>query len=303
MNQTQSHFHNKKITIFGAGWLGTSIVQKALELGMEVTTLTRNPERSHDLTKLGVNNAITAQLHETEWHDQIAPDQDYIVNCVSSAGNGLEGYRTSYLDGNTSILQWTGTQPHPAKYVYTGSTSVYSQSDGSSVNEDSPTPEPSKAGQILLETENLLQTQSPFFQTHILRLGGLYGPNRHYLLNLLRKGTTELPGRGDLLLNLLHLKDATSAIFASLQSNLPGFHLFNVTDGNPSTKSDIVHWLAQQLNIPTPNFNPDITPSRSPIRQSGGKVPNRKISNQKICSELGWAPKYASFQHGYEALV
>lgn len=303
MNQTQSHFHNKKIVVFGAGWLGTSIVQNALELDMEVTTLTRNPERSLELNKLGVHTTITAQLHETNWHDQITPDQDYIVNCVSSAGNGLEGYRTSYLDGNTSILQWAGTQAHPAKFVYTGSTSVYSQSDGSTVHEDSPTPEPSEAGQILLQAENLLQTQSPFSQTHILRLGGLYGPNRHYLLNLLRKGATELPGRGDLLLNLLHLEDATSAIFASLQANLPACHLFNVTDGNPATKADIVHWLAQQLDIPTPTFNPDITPSRSPIRQSGGKVPNRIISNQKICSVLGLNPKYPNFQHGYKALI
>jgi nucleoside-diphosphate-sugar epimerase len=303
MNQTQSHFHNKKIAIFGAGWLGTSVVQNALNLGMQVSTLTRNPEKSSQLTQLGVHNTITAQLHEDKWHDRIPHDQDYVVNCVSSAGNGLAGYRTSYLDGNASLLQWAGTTPHPAKFIYTGSTSVYSQSDGSTVHENSPTPEPSEAGQILLQTENLLQTQSPFSQTHILRLGGLYGPNRHYLLNLLRNETTELPGRGDLLLNLLHLEDATSAIFASLQAELPGFHLFNVTDGNPATKTEIVHWLAQQLHIPTPTFNPDITPSRSPIRQSAGKVPNRKISNAKICSKLGWNPQYPSFQHGYEALI
>jgi len=303
MNQTQSHFHHKKIAVFGAGWLGNAIVQNALELGMQVTTLTRNPERSRELATLGVQTTITAPLHETDWHDQIPQDQDYIVNCVSSAGNGLEGYRTSYLDGNTSLLNWVGSTSHPAKFIYTSSTSVYSQSDGSTVNEDSPTPEPSQAGEILLEAENLLRTKSPFSQTHILRLAGLYGPNRHYLLNLLRKGTTELPGRGDLLLNLLHLEDATSAIFASLQSNHPNFHLYNVTDGNPSTKSDIVHWLAKQLQIPTPTFNPNITPTRSPIRQSGGKIPNRIISNQKIQKELTWSPTFTTYQEGYQQLL
>lgn len=303
MTLTQSHFENKKILIFGAGWLGKSITQTALNLGMEVTTLTRNPETSQSLAGLGVQNTITDQLHESTWHTKISTQQDFIVNCVSSAGNGLEGYKTSYLQGNESILNWIGQDDHPAKFVYTGSTSVYSQHDGSTVDEDSPTPEPSQAGSILLEVEKLLKEQSPFSQTHVLRLGGLYGPNRHYLLNFLRKGSTELPGRGDLLLNLLHLEDATSAIFASLQSNLPSFHLYNVTDGNPSTKTDIVHWLAQQLNIPTPAFNPNITPSRSPIRQSGGKIPNRIISNQKIQKELHWSPKYPSFEDGYQDLL
>ena len=303
MTVTQSHFENKKILLFGAGWLGSAVAIQALKMGMEVTTLTRNPETSENLAKLGIQHTITDQLQETTWHSKISRDQDFIVNCVSSAGNGLEGYRTSYLKGNQSILNWCGKDPHPAKFIYTGSTSVYSQHDGSSVDENSPTPEPSEAGSILLDAEKLLKDNSPFTQTHVLRLGGLYGPNRHYLLNFLRQGAKELPGQGDLLLNLLHMEDATSAIFASLQSNQPGFHLFNVTDGNPSTKTEIVNWLAQQLHIPAPTFNPNITPSRSPIRQSGGKVPNRKISNAKIQKELGWEPSYETFKEGYENLL
>ena len=303
MTVTQSHFENKKLLLFGAGWLGKAVATQALKMGMKVTTLTRNPETSENLAKLGVQHTITDQLHENSWHHKIPKDHDFIVNSVSSAGNGLEGYRTSYLQGNQSILNWIGQDPHPAKFIYTGSTSVYSQHDGSTVDESSPTPEPSQAGSILLKAEQLLKENSPFSQTHVLRLGGLYGPNRHYLLNFLRQGAKELPGRGDLLLNLLHLEDAASAIFASLQSQNAGFHLFNVTDGNPFTKTEIVNWLAEQLHLPTPTFNPDISPARSPIRQSGGKVPNRNISNAKIRKELDWEPIYQSFKEGYEALL
>ena len=302
MPTTQSQFENKKIAILGAGWLGGEVAKEAVDMGMEATTLTRNPETSERLAAMGVQHPVTAQIEDTSWHGQISPQQDFVVNCVSSAGNGLEGYRQSYILGNQSVLDWAGVS-HPARFIYTGSTSVYSQTDGSTVDESSPTPDPSPAGAILLEAESLLYENSPFAYTATLRLGGLYGPGRHYLLNLLREGATELPGRGDLLLNLLHLEDAVSAVFAVLANQDAPFGLYNATDGNPSMKSEIVNWLSNQLGRPAPTFNPDATPARSPIRQSRGTIPNRIVSNKKLREELGWKPKYRNFKAGYERLL
>jgi nucleoside-diphosphate-sugar epimerase len=302
MPPTQPQFKNKRIAIFGAGWLGTEIAKEALRMGMEVTTLTRNPETSARLRDFGVKNPLAAKLTASEWHGEVPREQDFVVNCVSSSGNGLEGYRESYVLGNRSILEWAG-KTHLASFVYTGSTSVYTQTDGSTVDESSPTPDPSPSGAILLEAEALLEGHSPFRSTNVLRLGGLYGPGRHYLLNQLREGSGELAGRGDLLLNLLHLEDAVSAVFAALANGLEGFQKFNATDGNPSTKQEIVSWMAGKLGMPTPTFNPDATTARSPIRQSRGTIPSRIVSNKKLREELRWEPKYPSFREGYEALL
>ena len=174
-----------------------------------------NTKTSDELIDLGVKCTITAKIQEYTWHRQLDLRQDYVVNCVSAGGGGLEGYRTSYLEGMKSILKWAGLQ-HPANFVYTGSTSVYPQTDGQTVDEKSSTEGTSESGSILLETEEAPDGIFSFKNAAILRLGGLYGPNRHYLLNMLKEGITEIPGQGDLQLNLLHLEDAASAVFAAL---------------------------------------------------------------------------------------
>ena len=301
MNSRQHQFQDKRIAILGAGWLGRRIAEKAISLGMVVSALTRNPKTSDELIDLGVKCTITAKIQDDTWHSQIDLRQDYVVNCVSAGGGGLEGYRTSYLEGMKSILKWAGLQ-HPANFVYTGSTSVYPQTDGQTVDEKSSTEGTSESGSILLETEELLMEYSPFKNAAILRLGGLYGPNRHYLLNMLREGITEIPGRGDLQLNLLHLEDAASAVFAALGQST-GKQKYNVTDGNPVEKQKLVIWLAQQLGCAAPSFNPESQPKRSPIRRASGVIPSRKVDTSKIRASLGWTPEFPDFKSGYRNLL
>ena len=306
MDPTQHHFQGRRIAILGAGWLGRRIAEQAIQYGMEVSTLTRNAKTTAALRNIGVHNPVIAQLHSNLWHEQLSRDQDFVVNCVSSAGNDLEGYRQSYVDGNQSILEWAGGD-HPANFAYTSSTSVFPQTDGESVDETSTSAEVSKSGQSLLEAEDLLRRQSPFACTTILRLSGLYGPGRHYLLNLIREGCEELPGPGDFLLNLLHIEDACSAVWAALgmiketggQGGRGKVETYNVTDGNPATKAEIVEWLASQLGRPRPRFNPEANPRRSPIRRPGDKVPNRRIDNRKIRDALGWEPSFPCYRDGY----
>ena len=143
---------------------------------------------------------------------------------------------------------------------------------------------------------------SPFKNAAILRLGGLYGPNRHYLLNMLREGITEIPGRGDLQLNLLHLEDAASAVFAALGQST-GKQKYNVTDGNPVEKQKLVIWIAQQLGCVAPSFNPESQPKRSPIRRASGVIPSRKVDTSKIRTSLGWTPEFPDFKSGYRNLL
>ena len=301
MNLNQHQFNGRCIAILGTGWLGQHIARQALGMGMEVSTLTRNPETSAVLKGMGVQHAITAQIQDNTWHRQLNREQDYVVNCVSAGGRGLEGYRQSYLEGNRSILEWAGPE-HPARFAYTSSTSVYPQTDGRSVDESSPTGNASEAGKILLEAESLVLEHTSFAQATVLRLAGLYGPDRHYLLNLLRDGATEFPGRGDLLLNLLRLEDAASAVFAALQDSA-GRETYNVTDGSPVEKQTLVNWLANQLDRPPPEFNPDKQPTRSPIRRTSGSIPSRRIDTSKIRDALGWKPAFPDFRTGYKDLV
>ncbi len=60
-----------------------------------------------------------------------------------------------YLQGTRNLIEWLGAAPLK-KFVYTSSTSVYGQNDGSVVKESSPTEPAAETGKILVETERVL---------------------------------------------------------------------------------------------------------------------------------------------------
>ena len=69
--------------------------------------------------------------------------------------------------------------------------------------------------------------------------------------------------------------------------------LYNFTDGHPSSRGQIIDWLADKLNVPAPSFSQDDT----------DETPNRKISSQRIMEELNWSPQFPSYIQGYESLL
>ena len=56
------------------------------------------------------------------------------MNCTASGGAGPEEYRRIYREGNQNLIAWLAGSPLK-KFVYTSSTSVYGQNDGSIVTE------------------------------------------------------------------------------------------------------------------------------------------------------------------------
>ncbi len=289
----------KSVMIFGCGYVGTALTEVLLAAGVRVGALTRNVEQAAQLRALGLSEVIVADLSDTAWHAQLSGSYESVVNCVSSAGGGLEGYRKSYLDGQGVILKWAqgrGIQT----YLYTSSTSVYPQDGGVSVDETADTSEAPPTGQVLCESERLLADAGDAFGAwYVLRLAGIYGPGRHYLLDLLRSGASVIPGVGDTLLNLIHRDDVVAAICTALahpQSATSG--IYNVADNQPATKAELVAWLAEQLGQSPPSFDPEHVSPR--LQRRGGRMPSRRISNAKLSETFGWKPKYQDFRAGYK---
>lgn len=288
--------------------MGSALARKAQERGWQVRALTRNGEKARLLEALGVE-VLVADLADRNWHRKWQQRGDYLVNTVSAASRSLEGYHHSYLEGMKSIIAWTAGGSSQSQLVYTGSTSVYPQTDGSEVSEldtglDFPGLRPT--AEVLLEAEALLQEPLPGIQhAFTLRLAGIYGPGRHYLLDQLREGKLEFAGSGDYLVNLIHRDDIVSAIFAALEcSEKVRERVFNVSDGNPVLKRDLVQWLANALDKGKTAFNPDVQTARQRSRSDGeGRMPHRVIRTDRIRDQLLWTPQYRSFESGYKALL
>ncbi len=285
----------RRLVVFGAGYVGAAVALAAKARGLEVSALTRNPLKAQALTAAGVRTVVS-DLASSDWHGQLPADTECVLNCVSSGGGGPEGYRRSYVDGQRSLLAWTGRTSSPGRLIYTGSTSVYPQDGGVRVDEDAPTDGASGTARVLLEAEDLVRAwQGDWF---ILRLAGIYGPDRHHLLDQLRAGSGVLAGRGEYHLNLIHRDDIVSAILAAFAApaSVPS-GLFNVADDGAAPKAALAEWIAARLGLPAPTFSGEPAMGRRAI------TPDRVIANDRIKRVLGWRPQYPTFREGYSQLL
>ena len=301
MAKIMSFLSGKRLVIFGCGYVGSAVAQAAIAAGASVEALTRNPEKAAALRALGLAKVVVAELSSDNWHGQITGSPDLVVNCVS-AGGGPDGYRQSYVAGLRSILAWAAAGGAPAgTMVYTSSTSVYPQGDGMVVDESAPAEGATPNGRIIRESEILLQNApaSAVRRHFILRLAGIYGPDRHHLLDQLRIGATSLGGSGVHRLNLAHRDDIAAVILACLDAPpAVANEIFNVVDIAPARREEVVRWLAARLGRPMPVFDGATT-----VRRDGAPMPDRVISSAKIQRVLGWKPQYPDYRAGFESLL
>ncbi|MEY4941394.1 MAG: hypothetical protein RIQ93_3129 [Verrucomicrobiota bacterium] len=286
---------SKRLVIFGCGYIGSAMARAAVSRGWRVTALTRNPAKAEFLQNNGIPTVV-ADLAGSDWHERVEGAPDFVLNCVSSGGGGTDAYRRSYVEGMASILTWIKKQGPVGTLVYTSSTSVYPQADGTRVDELSATGGSERA-EILLTAESLLRQAATAYQRcFVLRLAGIYGPARHHLLNQVRQG--EIAGPGDYRLNLAHRDDITAAVWACFVAPATvGSEIFNVADDQPAAKTEVVAWLASRLNVPPPTFTAEALSGR----RSHGT--DRVISNSRLKAALDWRPGYPTFREGYASLL
>jgi nucleoside-diphosphate-sugar epimerase len=222
----------------------------------------------------------------------------------------VEDYRKIYLEGNRHLIAWLEGSLLK-KFLYTNSTSVYGQNDGSVVTEQSPAePEPVTA-KVLVEAEHFIlqaahgsRGHSPhqpvaeqYFPAVILRVAGIYGPGRGYWLQQFLRGEARLEGDGSRWLNMIHRDDLVGVIIAALERGAPG-EIYNAADPAPATQLQVFEWLAAKLNRPMP---PRVSANADLWRQRG--VTNKRVSSAKLRAELKYEFRFPDFRAGYEAEI
>jgi nucleoside-diphosphate-sugar epimerase len=287
--------------MLGCGYVGSAVADQWLSEGKEVWGVSRNRETLSQVKGAGFH-PVVAEVDSDEWHSQVPDSPAIVLNCVSSAGGGVGGYKKSYIGGNQSLLIWA-RNGNPGKILYTSSTTVYPFVDGRKVSEDDAGGDLAESGEIVMESERmLLEDELVSSRATVLRLAGIYGPGRHYLLNTLRECKGVLPGRGDFFMNLIFLDDIVSAVQAVVKSPRSGGRVYNVADGNSPTKEELVRWLAERINCPVPTFDPELLGGRRMRVNRAGGSPNRRVCIDRIREEIGWKPGFPSFREGFAAL-
>jgi nucleoside-diphosphate-sugar epimerase len=143
-----------RVLIIGCGYVGMPLGVELVKQGHEVFGLRRSQGAEAGFKSAGIKPLI-ADITKAEQLAQLPAMYEWVVNCVSASGGGVAEYREVYLQGMRNLIEWLGAGPLK-KFVYTSSTSVYGQNDGSLVKESSPTEPAAETGKILVETERAL---------------------------------------------------------------------------------------------------------------------------------------------------
>lgn len=212
---------------------------------------------------------------------------DAVIHCASSGGGNADTYHQVYLNGARNLLDRFDS----SMVVFTSSTSVYAQTDGSWVTEESETKPTRETGRTLLETENLVLARGGI----VARLAGIYGPGRSALLSKFLSGEATVDPESDRFINQVHRDDIAAALFFLLDRQPQEKQIYNVVDDQPIRQSECYRWLAEKLNRPFPSVG------KSTRRYKRGDS-NKRVSNAKL-RKLGWTPRYPSFADAMEKSI
>ncbi len=268
-----------KILIAGCGYVGTALGE-VLASKHEVFGIKR------DISSLPSSiTGISADLKSLVSYD-LPKDIDYVFYTAAAKERSAKAYEDVYLHGLESMLKAASSTK---KVFFTSSTSVYAQTDGSWVNESSQTEPTHYTGKIMLQAEKLLESSTT--PTTSIRLGGIYGPERTRLLQMVQDGKTSLSNTPQYT-NRIHVDDC-AGILAHLLTTPSPQSLYLGVDSCPVEKNEVVTWLAEKLNAPKPGTKEN---NNEPLRS------NKRCSNKRIL-ETGYQFLYPTFREGYGKII
>ena len=286
-----------RVLIVGCGYVGLPLGKELARQGHAVFGLRRSVLAEAEMKAAGIT-PLHADITQPNTLKNLPRDFDWVVNCTASGGGGADDYRKIYLAGNRNLILWLAGAP-PKKFVYTSSTSVYAQNDGSLVTEKSPTEPEADTAKVLAETEKLLRAAAAErqFPAVILRVAGIYGPGRGHSFKQFLRSEARIEGDGSRWLNMIHRDDLIGVISAALARGTPG-EIYNAADNEPVTQRQFFEWLAAELKRPLP---PKVVADAEIWRKRG--VTNKRVSNAKLRTELKYEFKFPDFRAGYAAEI
>jgi nucleoside-diphosphate-sugar epimerase len=296
-----------KILIIGCGAIGSKLAEVLSSQGHQVTGLKRNPPA----TVSGCINYVTADISSTEDLMRLDADFTHAYFIVSPDGRNEQSYRSVYEAGLNNLL----AKLPRTNWFMISSTSVYGQSQGEWVDEQSIAEPGNMTSQLIRQAEQTVMELNP--DNCVVRFSGIYGPGREYLLRLALQ-TPEIQQTPPYFTNRIHQQDCVGVLSFLLEQRLAGKVLaqcYLASDDDPAPTWEVMTWLAQQLKCkpPTARNSISVSTDQERIRATfksdarllsfGAEVGmNKRCDNHKLKS-FGYEFQYPSYKDGYLELI
>lgn len=247
-------------TIIGCGWLGTRLAESLIENGDQVIGTTTQPDRLMELERKGI---ISLQF---SLNSQISND---IIDFTQVLVISVPPFNRDIIHDYGNALVNLVNQFHPqTKFFFLSSTGVYPSKSGL-YHEDYCFEETEQQTALYQAEKKLMDCLEN--RLTILRLGGLFGADRHPVYHVAGKQNLKDP---DGKINFVGEKDVIGIIKELVKQNKSG-GIYNLVYPSHPTRKSYYLQLCKLLNLPCPTF----TGSPSCVRE---------ISSQKIQNSINF---------------
>lgn len=274
------------VLIAGCGYVGRAAGVLLSNGGHRVWGLCRS-EASLDRVRAAGLEPFQADLTDAASLRKLPP-VDAVIACQAPSKG--ETYASAYYDAIEELLR--AIKPaERVRFVMVSSTSVYGPRAGGWVDADTPIREAEldENALVLRKTEKLVLSAP--VRAGVLRLSGIYGPERNRI-EALRSGRLK-PMLGPAYTNRIHRDDAASALALVTDWGKPG-QVYLASDDQPVPQSEFYAWLCEKIQVPPP-----VEPRKA--EAAAAFEASKRCNNEKL-KNLGWTLRYPGYREGYGAL-
>ncbi len=274
---------NSKLLVLGAGFSGRRVANVVKAQGRTVICSRRNINSSGADIEFDSNSKDLPPIDDLK-------TITHVLSCIPPLATGEDPVLTKFLNHLKEMpLQWIG---------YLSTTGVYGDSKGEWVTEnDIPKPQQPRSIRRLACEEAWKHSGLPI---QILRLPGIYGPNRSALENFKNEKCKiiEKPGQ---VFSRIHVDDIAGAVLHLIHKASQGEWplVVNIADDLPTSNKDVLNFAAKLLEKPLPMVEPF---ERAIEEMSAMAISfwqeNRRVSNHLLCKELGYSLLHPDYQSG-----
>lgn len=289
-----------RLLVVGGGYTGQRFARAASARGLVVTLTHRHQPNGEQLAGQANRPLAAGDWLGFDSRQGLLPSAEELAGTthllVTVPPDGGEGDPTLRLLGpqlRQLPIRWAG---------YLSTTGVYGDTGGAWADESSPTlAKPGRSQARLQAEQQWLASELP---VQIFRLPAIYGPGRSPFSGL-RQGQSRLIYKPGQVFCRVHVDDIVGALLHCL--NLPPerrLPLLNLVDDRPCPSSETLSYAAWLLGLKLPaaeRFS-DIAGELSPMARSFW-AENRRVSNGRLCRELGYELLYPSYRQGYRACL
>ena len=272
---------------FGHGYSAQALGRLLQPQGWRVIGTTRSEDRTEAFTNAGIEPYIWPGADMTQALDDAT--HLLISTAPTDDGDPVLAEMRDEIAKRAGQFSWVG---------YLSTTGVYGDHQGGWVDETTPLTPSTKRGIARMKAEAEWSAIDGL-PLHIFRLAGIYGPGRGPFAKV-RNGTARRIIKQGQVFSRTHVDDIARVLAASIQQPNAGA-IYNVCDNDPAPPEDVIAYAAELLGMPIPTAEDFATADMTPMARSF-YAESKKVSNERIKTELGVDLLYPDYRTGLNAL-